>query len=679
MTDSRRAFLLGAALAAIVLLPVSPSAASGETRHGIFPADMDTTASPCQDFHQFADGGWLRSHPIPAAFARWGTFSVLGDRNREILRKILEEAGAGKEAAGSDGQKIGNFYAACMDEAKVEADGARPISPEIDRIEKISDAGSLAAEVARLHERGVNALFGFGSQQDRKNSEEVIVAAVQGGIGLPDRDYYLKDDEKTRKIRDQYSAHVAKMMELLGDEPARAAAEAKDILGIETLLAQASMTRVERRDPGATYHRMTLAAVRDLAPDFEWKAYWESIGAPPSAVNVAQPDFLRGMAKDLRDIPLARWKTYLRWRLLDAAAPSLSSKFVDEDFDFNGRTLNGTKELLPRWKRCVSATDAQLGFALGRKYAETAFPPASKARADELVRNLIAALRDDLATLPWMGEATRKAALVKLAAFTPKIGYPDKARDYSAYRVGRESHAANVLAGNLFEFHRDLAKVGKPLDRSEWAITPPTVNAYYSPPRNEIVFPAGILQPPFFDGEADDAVNYGAIGAVIGHEMTHGFDDQGRKFDAHGNLRDWWSDEDRKNYEQRAACVEKQFDGYVVEEGLHENGKLVLGESIADLGGLALAWRAFQKSLEGKPEPPSIDGFTAAQRFFLGYARVWAENDRPEYARVKVATDPHPLDRFRAIAAPSNLPEFTKAFGCKAGDAMVRADRCLIW
>jgi putative endopeptidase len=394
---------------------------------------------------------------------------------------------------------------------------------------------------------------------------------------------------------------------------------------------------------------------------------------------VGQPKFFAALDGALESVPLADWKTYLRWHLVDAFAPRLSSKFVEEDFDFNGRTLSGTKELLPRWKRCVAATDGELGFALGKLYVARNFPPEAKERMDRLVQNLVTALRDDLGTLSWMGDATRQAAQAKLAAFTPKIGYPDEWRDYSAYRVGNEGYAANVMAGNTFEFHRDLKKIGKPVDRKEWGMTPPTVNAYYNPAKNEIVFPAGILQPPFFDAKADDAVNYGAIGAVIGHEMTHGFDDQGRKFDAHGNLTDWWSAADARNYETRAACVEKQFDAYVVEEGLHENGKLVLGESIADLGGLTIAYRAFRKSLEGKPEPPKIDGFTADQRFFLSYARVWAENDRPEAARLRVATDPHALDRFRAIGAPSNLPEFAGAFSCKAGDPMVRGERCQIW
>jgi predicted metalloendopeptidase len=659
------------ALAAL-LLAAAPA-------RGITPGDMDPTASPCREFYQYADGGWLKNNPIPPSFSRWGSFTVLADHNRDVLKTVLDEAAARHAPQGSNEQKIGDFYAACMDETKVEAEGAKPIMPELGRIAAIADRAALVAEVARLHADGVNVLFAFGSQQDRKNSEEVIAGVFQGGLGLPDRDYYVKDDEKTKTIRDQYLAHVGKMLALLGDDAAKAAEEAKTVVGIETRLAKASMTRVERRDPDATYHRMTVGQLEGIAPALSWKAYLRDVEAPPSDVNVSQPEFFKSLDRDLGEVPLSDWKTYLRWHLVSAAAPTLSSKFVEEDFDFSGRILNGTKEILPRWKRCVAATDDELGFALGKKYVEKAFPPESKARMDQLVKNLVAALREDLATLPWMSEATRKAAQEKLAAFTPKIGYPDEWRDYSAYRVGRESYAANVAAGDAFEFHRQLAKIGKPVDRKEWGMTPPTVNAYYNPAKNEIVFPAGILQPPFFDGKADDAVNYGAVGAVIGHEMTHGFDDQGRKFDSHGNLRDWWTAEDAKNYGERAACVEKQFDAYVVQPGLNENGKLVLGESIADLGGLKIAWSAFQKSLEGKPAPAPIDGFTAAQRFFLSYGRVWAENDRLETERLMVVTNPHPLDRFRAIAAPSNMPEFQKAFSCEPGDPMVRADRCAIW
>jgi predicted metalloendopeptidase len=659
--------------------------AAGQTsaNHGISKGDMDPSASACQNFFQYADGGWLSRNPVPAAYSRWGSFIVLAEQNRETLRSILEEAAADRAAAeGSDRRKIGDFYATCMDEARAESEGNRSLQPDLDRIAKITDGKSLDAEVARLQEEGVNVLFGFSSQQDRKNSDVVIASASQGGLGLPDRDYYLKTDDKSKDIREKYSAHVQRMLEILGDAPDAARTEAAAILGLETKLAEASMTRVERRDPDATYHPMTVEALETLSPGFAWKAYLQDVASPKiGKINVSQPKFFEAVSRELRATPIPTWRSYLRWRLLDATAATLSSKFVQEDFDFNGGVLQGKKENLPRWKRCVSATDTSIGFALGRLYVAKTFPPEAKERADRMVKNLIAALRDDLQTLSWMGDATKKAALAKLDAFTPKIGYPDEDRDYSAYHLGRDSYAANFLAGNRFEFHRTLDKIGKPVDRKEWGMTPPTVNAYYNSLKNEIVFPAGILRPPFFDAQADDAVNYGAIGAVIGHEMTHGFDDQGRKFDAKGNLTNWWTDADLKNYEARSACVEKQFDAYVAVDDLHENGKLVLGESIADLGGLAIAYRAFRKSLEGKPEPAPIDGLTADQRFFLGYARVWAENDRPEYLRLKVATDPHPVDRIRAFAAPSNLPEFARAFSCKAGDAMVRPEeaRCQIW
>jgi putative endopeptidase len=667
-----------------LLLPVARAQTSGtastETRKALDPSDMDPTAAPCDDFNKYANGGWLKKNPIPPEFSRWGTFSELTDRNRQALRTILEKLAQEKNPPGSEEQKLGDFYASCMDETAVEAAGVRPIEPDLTRIESIKSLTDLESEVARLQARGVTALFSFGSQQDRKNSSEVIAAVVQGGLGLPDRDYYTKTDEKSQKIRDQYGEHLAKMFGLLGDPPDKAAAQAKTVLSIESKLADGSMTRVERRDPDATYHRWDVGKLKSLTPTFPWTSYLRDIEAPPIAtLNVAQPKFFETLNAQLSQVPLADWKTYLRWHLVHWAAPRLSSKFVEENFAFFSKTLEGTQEIQPRWKRCVQATDAQLGFALGRLYVREYFPPEAKQRADRMVQNLIAALRDDLATLPWMGEATRKAALEKLNAFTPKIGYPDKWRDYSSYAVERGSYVVNALNGNLYETHRDVNKIGKPVDRTEWGMTPPTVNAYYSAPRNEIVFPAGILQPPFFNANADDVVNYGGIGAVIGHEMTHGFDDQGRKFDAAGNLKNWWTPEDLKNYEARSACVEKQFDAYVVQGDLHENGKLVLGESIADLGGLTIAYRAYQKSLEGKPRPASIDGLEAEQRFFLSFAHVWAENIRPEAERLMVTVNPHPLDRFRAIGAPSNMPEFQKAFACKTGDPMVRSERCQIW
>ncbi len=661
----------------------TPAGPSASDEHGFDTANLDRTVKPCDDFYQFADGGWMKNNPIPAAYPIWGSFTKLADRNEEVLHQILEDAAKNSKApANSIQQKIGNFYASCMDTEQIEGAGTRSLLPEFERISKIQNLADLEAEIARLQGLGASAVFRFTSTQDFKNSTEEIAEAAQGGLGLPDRDYYTKDDDKSQKLREAYVAHVSKMFELLGDDAATSAAEAKTVMGIETKLAAASMKRVELRDPGNVYHKMGLAQLQALTPQFSWEGYFHDVGFPQiNAVNVGQPDFFKQVDKQLTGAPLADWKTYLRWHLIHGAAPRLSSKFVDEDFNFFGRTLTGATEILPRWKRCVQASDRQLGEALGQTYVEKNFPPQAKARALEMVHNLIAALRDDLSTLDWMGPATRKQALAKLDAIALKIGYPDKWRDYSAFTVDRGPYVMNYFRGNAFEFHRRLDKIGKPVDRTEWGMTPPTVNAYYNPTMNEIVFPAGILQPPFYDAQADDALNYGGMGAVIGHELTHGFDDQGRKFDGQGNLRDWWTPEDEKNFQRRAECVAKQFDGYVVEEGLHENGKLVLGESIADLGGLAIANAALGKTLEGKPLAKKIDGFTPDQRFFLAWAQVWASNVRPEFARLLVNTNPHPLGRFRAIGPLSNMPAFADAFGCSEGNAMVRptGERCRIW
>jgi len=656
----------------------SQSAAS----HGVELTIMDKTCKPCEDFYRYASGEWLAKNPVPAAYPSWGRFNELAERNRELLHQILEAAAENtRVAAGSNEQKIGDFYASCMDEKQVNAAGAKPLDAEYARIDAIRNTGELQSEVARLQSLGARALFAFGSTQDAKNSSEVIGGADQGGLGLPDRDYYTKTDEKSKQLRQQYEEHIAKMLALTGDDAAKAASNAKAILELETRLASASLTRVERRDPEKTYHKMNRAELRALTPNWSWEDYFQEIGYTNiNFVDVSAPKFFEAMSQAIKETPIDTWKTYLRWHLLDSTAPYLSDTFVNEDFNFKGRVLQGTKELLPRWKRCVSATDRQLGEALGQTYAQKYFPPEAKARALEMVNHLIDALRDDLQTLSWMGPATRKQALDKLSAFARKIGYPDKWRDYSAFSVARGPYVLNQMQGTQFEFKRDLNKIGKPVNRGEWDMSPPTVNAYYNSEMNEIVFPAGILQPPFFDPKADDASNYGGIGAVIGHEMTHGFDDQGRKFDAQGNLRDWWTADDVKNFNERAECVEKQFDNFVVQDDLHENGKLVLGESIADLGGLNLAYRALQKAENGK-KSALIGGLTANQRFFLSYAQIWASNDRPEYERLIVNTNPHPLGRFRAVAAPSNMPEFARAFGCKDGDAMARpaAVRCQIW
>ncbi|MGD1149459.1 MAG: M13 family metallopeptidase [Thermoanaerobaculaceae bacterium] len=667
----------------VVLVAVMAALAlplAAQETHGINAADMDATAKPCQDFFQYADGGWNKAHPIPAEYPRWGTFNMLGKENRERQRGILEALAKRTDlVAGSNEKKLADYWCACMDEKAVETAGAKSIEPELERIAAIKSAADLQAEVARLQDQGAEVLFGFGSEQDRKNSEEVIAVLLQGGLGLPDRDYYLNDDVRSKEIREKYTAHVAAMLGLLGDSASLAKAEAETVVALETELAKISLTRVERRNPEKRYHRMPEAELARLAPDFDWPGYFRRQQTPPIAsLNVAQPDFIRGMDALLARTPVDQWKVYLRWHLVSSAAPHLSSAFVNEDFQFRGKVLEGTERLEERWKRCVSGADEQLGFALGRLYVEKYFPPEAKAQADRLVHNLMAALRADIATLDWMGPETRKAAIAKLDALTQKIGYPDKWRDYSKFKVRADSYAANVVRGEAFEFHRVIDTIGQPVDRTEWSMTPPTVNAYYSASRNEIVFPAGILQPPFFDPKADDAVNYGAIGAGIGHEMTHGFDDQGRKFDAKGNLKDWWTPADAQSYEARAACVQRQFEAYEVQPGLHENGKLVVGESIADLGGLTIAHKAYEMSLAGAAAPV-IDGRTADQRFFLAFARMCAGAARPQYEQLAVKIDSHPAPKFRAIGAPSNIPEFAAAFGCKPGDPMVRAEVCRVW
>ena len=656
---------------------------AGEQSHAFNLTNLDRSVSPCDDFFKFADGGWVKNNPIPADHSSWSTFNQLHDRNEETLHQILDKASTDKTAAaGSNSRKIGDFYASCMDETKIEADGLTPLEPEFQRIAAINDTQTLQVEIARLQHEGVRDVFSFGSEQDLKDSTKVIAAADQGGIGLPDRQYYLQIDDRSKRLRDQYVQHVTNMFKLLGDDAATAASNAAIVLEIETDLANASMDKAERRDPEKLYHVMSLAQLRELTPHLSWEGYFQETGTPAvNSIDVNVPDFFKQVDASLVSTPPANWKIYLRWHLIHSAAAALPARFVEENFDFYGRTLTGAKEMLPRWRRCVEATDRQLGEALGQDYVKDHFPPEAKGTALAMVKNLIAALRDDLSTLDWMSPATRRQAIIKLDAINLKIGYPDKWRDYSAYRVDRGSYVENALRGNSFEFARDLAKIGKPVDRTEWDMTPPTVNAYYNPSMNEIVFPAGILQPPFFDPKGDPAINYGGIGAVIGHEMTHGFDDEGSKFDGQGNLKDWWTPEDKKNFEQRGDCIANQFSGYQFETGLNENGKLVEGESIADLGGLTIAHAAFQKSLQGKSEPPKENGFTAEQRFFLGFAQIWSGSDRPEFARLMVKTNEHPLSQFRTNGPLSNTLAFAKAFGCGAGAPMVRPEdkRCRIW
>ena len=682
---ARRVFAT-AILVVAILASLSEALGGVRTRaadnpNGFDVANLDRSCKPCDDFYQFAVGGWLKNNPIPAEYPEWGSFITLADKNEQALHGILEAAAGNASAtAGSNERKIGDFYASCMDTKEIDAQNLKPIEPELAAIAAIKDTAGLLDTAAHLQTKGVGVLFAFGSDQDFKDSTQVIGEASQGGLTLPDRDYYTREDEESKKLRQQFLEHMTKMLVLAGDAQEKAAMEADTVLKIETSLAKASMTNVERRDPAKVYHKMSLAEAQKLTPQLSWSNYFQSVGSPNlSEINISQPEFFKALNGLLTSVSLADWKTYLRWQLLNVSASRLSDSFVQENFAFNGRVLTGSKEMRPRWKRCTSATDQQLGEALGQVYVEKYFPPEAKARALDLVHNLLAALRDDLQTLPWMSPATRKAAIEKLEAFSIKIGYPEKWRDYSALKIDRGPYVRNVFRASQFENARDLAKIGKPVDRGEWGMTPPTVDAYDNPQLNEIVFPAGILQPPFYDPTRDDAYNYGAIGAVIGHEITHGFDDQGAQFDPHGNLKNWWTPEDLKSFQERGECVSKQFDGYEVEKGLHENGKLVEGESIADLGGITLAYAAFLKSRHGQSGEKDSNGFTPEQRFFLGYAENWAVNTRPELARLQTNTDPHPLPKFRANGPLSNLPEFAKAFGCKKGDPMVRPQVCKIW
>jgi putative endopeptidase len=682
MNHRRNLLMLGAAALvclSIILVLSAGLTAKADASWGFSLTNLDKSCKPCQDFYQFAMGGWMKNNPIPAEYPSWGTFTELRDHNLTAMRTILDAASASNAAAGSNERKIGDYYASCMDTSAIDAAGLKPLAAELAAIDAIKNRNGVDAEIASLHKKSINVVFEFGSSPDFKDSTHNLAEADQGGLGMPDRDYYTRDDDRSKKLRTEYVQHVANIFALAGDPPDKAAAQAKSVMEFETALAKASRTNVELRDPEKNYNKMTLAEMKTLTPDWSWESYIQAVGAPSiTYANIGQPDFFKEMNHQLASASVADWKTYLKWHLLHGNAQTLSENFVQENFNFYGKTLSGTKEIQPRWKRCVQSTNANLGEALGEVYVQKYFPPAAKARAKGMVNNLIAALRSDIPTLTWMGPETKKQAIAKLEAFTVKIGYPDKWRDYSKLMIDRTSYNGNVQRGREFEEAWQLSKIGKPVDRLEWGMTPPTVNAYYNPTFNEIVFPAGILQPPFYDPKADDAVNYGGMGAVIGHEISHGFDDEGSRFDGQGNLRDWWTADDRKSFDEHAGCVVKQFDSYEVEPGLHQNGKLVLGESIGDLGGLAIAYAAYEKSIEGH-RPADVDGFTPEQRFFLGWAQVWGTNMRAEFARLQTNTNPHPLPQFRANGPISNMEAFAKAFGCKKGDPMVRDTACKIW
>jgi putative endopeptidase len=645
---------------------------------------MDSAAKPCEDFYQYADGGWIKANPIPADKARWGAFEELADRNRLVLKSIVEETSARSDwPKGSLKQKVGDFYASGMDEAAIQKAGLAPLAPWFARIDALKSPAELPALLARLHMNRLPSGFTFMVGQDQKSSTRYIPSLGQGGLGLPDRDYYLKDDAKSKEIREKYLAHVARMLQLAGDSSENAKAEADAIMAFETAAAKVSRTRVELRDPNKNYNLRTLVTLEKEAPGFDWKTYLATLGISPSQeLNVRQPEFATAFAQSAGKTPIAEWKTYLRWHLIRSAAPFLPKSFEDEAFAFQGKTLQGVEKQEERWKRVVAATDGGIGEALGQLYVEKTFSPKSKERMKVLIENLRAALKVRIEGLVWMGPETKAAALKKLAAFNVKIGYPDKWRDYSTLDIDRASYLGNVLAAYAFEVKRNLSKLGKEIDRTEWGMTPPTVNAYYSPTMNEIVFPAGILQPPFFYADGDDAVNYGGIGVVIGHEMSHGFDDSGSQYDADGNLKNWWTEADRKAYEVRTALMVKQFDGYKALPDQTVNGKLTLGENIGDLGGLKIAYAALAKALGADPQKaPKIDGWAPAQRFFLSYATIWRNSIRDDAMRVRLNTDPHSPGRYRVMGPLSDLPEFHEAFACAPGTAMSRpeAERPSIW
>ena len=641
---------------------------------------MDSSADACTDFFQYSNGTWLKNTEIPAAYSRWGSFNILGENNNNTLKEILENSSKNKAAAGSDAQLIGDYYASCMDEAAIEKAGITPLMPYFKQIDKIKTVKDVQNQIAAMHNMGIPVLFGFGAGPDIKNSTMTIANASQGGLSLPNRDYYTNGDEKSQETRAKFKEYMTNMFKLMGDDEEAARQHAFSVMQIQTRLANASKAPVELRNPDARYNKVTLAQAAETTPNFSWTNYMSARNVPAiSEFNMGQPAFFKEVDKMMSDVSIEQWKTYLRWMMVNNAAPRLSSAFVNENFNFYGKTLQGTKELQPRWRRCVSATDGAVGEALGQEFVKKSFTPEAKARMDELINNLFAAYKERIQTLEWMSPETKTKALAKLATFKRKIGYPDVLRGYAGLNLNRDSFLMNSMRSNEFEIKRNLQDINKPVDRTRWGMTPPTVNAYYSGVFNEIVFPAGILQPPFFNFSADDAINYGAIGGVIGHEITHGFDDQGSKFDAEGNFRNWWTDQDRTKFEELANCVVSQFDNYEVAKGLNMNGKLTLGENIADLGGLTMAYNAYQKSLEGKPKPENIDGFTPEQRFFLGWAQVWAAKATPEAERSQVLGDPHALPRWRVNGPLSNMPQFANAFSCKSGAAMVKNNSCKIW
>ena len=678
MRHPARSLLFALAAGCAVAQPPAPPAP--ETTFDT--AALDKRVDPCANFYEFACGTWRVQHPVPGDKTRWGRFDELAEYNRSSLRALLEEAPPAGAPADPLRQKVVDFYGSCMDEAAVNAAGKKPLEAGFRRIEAIKDRSALVTEIARLHKQGERALFGFGAAADLHDATTQIAEVNDGGISLPDRDYYLKDDPKSQDIRAKYLVHLEKMLLLAGDPPAQAPDQARRILALETELAQANMDRTLRRDPKNRDHKMTVTELQTLAPAFELPRYFAETGAPPfAALNVGNPDFFKAINGALERIPLADWKLYLRWRLLRDLTPALADAFVQESFEFFNKFLNGQKELEARWKRCVTATDQDLGEALGQLWVARHFPPAAKERMLELVVAVEEATGQDMKDLPWMTGETKLKAAGKLARISNKIGYPETWRDYSSVVVAKGDFAGNRARAAEFEVRRRWNKIGTPVDKKEWGMTPPTVNAYYNASQNNINFPAGILQGVFYGAKRDDAVNFGGIGAVIGHEISHGFDDQGSKFDGAGNLSNWWSAADRSEFDKRTTCIADQYEGYSPVEGAHLNGKLTLGENTADNGGSRLAFMAMQQQRKARPGqiPELMEGFTPEQRFFLGWAQVWCQNVTPEAARSQTITDPHSAGQFRVNGVVSNSEEFAQAYGCKAGQPMVRANACRVW
>ncbi len=674
-------WLFAVGLIALPAMAVAATANQSSLKSGVDRSAFDTAIKPGDNFFEYVNGNWIKNNPIPAEYSRWGAFPKFRDDNLANLRKIVEGLNSKGEKLDPNERKLRDFYASAMDEKKLDDLGAKPLTPEFEKIAKVNTPDELITEIGRLHANGISALFSFSVDQDEKLSTRYAAQLWQDGLSLPDREYYLGKSEYFEGIRSKYHDHVAKMLTLLGDSPEVASAAADVVLKIETQLAEASRTPVELRDREAQYNKMTVAELAELTPNLNWNLYWKAVGVKDvTDVIVGQPEFFKQVNSMLKSVSAADWRTYLRWHVIHSTAPYLSDALEKENFHFYGEVLRGVKEQQPRWKRAIGTLDRQMGEALGQLYVEKYFPPAAKTRMDELVENLMAAYKERIESRDWMSPETKKEALAKLATVRPKIGYPSKWRDYSALDIGADSYVQNVLRAEAFDHKRRIDRLHKPVDRDEWGMTPPTVNAYYNPTQNEIVFPAGILQPPFFDPTADDAVNYGGIGAVIGHEITHGFDDQGSRSDAEGNLRNWWTAEDRARFTAKTDKLVKQYDDCVAVDDLHVNGKLTLGENIADLGGVAIAYAAYQKSLDGKPAPV-IDGFTGPQRFFIGFAQVWRGLSRDDEQRVMARTNPHSPERFRATIPLSNINAFYEAFEVKPGEKMYRQpeDRVEVW